>query len=183
MCSRPSQVHLRRGGSDSGRLHSGGRCAGVRRTGCRSECATSFDLGGRFLMPGMIDAHIHPIGTKECGGWWPLYPVQAKLLDTGRSLPNLVSFVGKTVEIASQPDGRHTGHRQRARHRLLVSTGRNRHGVEWLGNFANVPYHPFLDRMPPHGLGQQESPRARPGINAAYVHKLRRRRSGLLLRF
>src|SRR4029077_18998717 len=30
--------------------------------------ARQVDLGGRFLMPGMIDAHVHPIGTKNAVG-------------------------------------------------------------------------------------------------------------------
>ena len=59
--------------------------------------ARRVDLGGRFLMPGMLDAHAHPIGNRNVlGGGTSL--VQASFSDTGGSLPDLVNFVGKTID-------------------------------------------------------------------------------------
>jgi len=59
--------------------------------------ARRVDLGGRFLMPGMLDAHAHPLGSRQVlGGGTGL--VQANFPDTSDSLPDLVSFVGKTAD-------------------------------------------------------------------------------------
>jgi predicted amidohydrolase YtcJ len=59
--------------------------------------ARRVDLGGRFLMPGMLDAHAHPIGAREVLGGGAIL-VLANFPDTSDSLPDLVSFVGKTVD-------------------------------------------------------------------------------------
>jgi predicted amidohydrolase YtcJ len=50
------------------------------------------DLKGKFLMPGMIDAHAHPID----GG---LGLIRATYTDTGDSILALTKFVGKHVEL------------------------------------------------------------------------------------
>ena len=59
--------------------------------------ARRVDLGGRFLMPGMLDAHAHPIGSRQVLGGGTIL-VLANFPDTSDSLPDLVSFVGKTVD-------------------------------------------------------------------------------------
>src|SRR5580658_1761320 len=48
--------------------------------------ARKIDLKGKFLMPGMIDAHAHPIA----GG---LTLIQANFVDTSDSIPALAQFV------------------------------------------------------------------------------------------
>jgi predicted amidohydrolase YtcJ len=52
--------------------------------------AAQVDLHGKFLMPGMIDAHAHPIA----GG---LTLIQAQYPDTQDSIPDLVRFVGQEL--------------------------------------------------------------------------------------
>jgi predicted amidohydrolase YtcJ len=52
--------------------------------------ANKVDLGGRFLMPGMIDAHAHPID----GG---LTLIEAGFPDPSASVPKLVEFVGEQL--------------------------------------------------------------------------------------
>jgi predicted amidohydrolase YtcJ len=54
--------------------------------------ARKVDLKGKFLMPGMIDAHAHPIA----GG---VGLIQAAYPDTGDSIPALTKFVTKHVEL------------------------------------------------------------------------------------
>jgi predicted amidohydrolase YtcJ len=59
--------------------------------------ARRVDLGGKFLMPGMIDAHAHPIGGRDVlGGGTSL--VMARFSDTEYSLPHLTEYVSKTLE-------------------------------------------------------------------------------------
>jgi predicted amidohydrolase YtcJ len=59
--------------------------------------AQRVDLQGKFLMPGMIDAHAHPIGGPlVLGGGFTL--VTATFPDTSDSIPDLVKFVGKTLD-------------------------------------------------------------------------------------
>jgi predicted amidohydrolase YtcJ len=53
--------------------------------------ARRIDLQGKFLMPGMIDAHAHPIA----GG---LTLIKASYPGTGNSIPALVQFVTEQVE-------------------------------------------------------------------------------------
>jgi len=52
--------------------------------------ANHVDLGGKFLMPGMIDAHAHPIA----GG---LSLIQAQFPETSASVPKLVEFVDEQL--------------------------------------------------------------------------------------
>jgi len=52
--------------------------------------ANLVDLEGKFLMPGMIDAHSHPIA----GG---LTLIDAQFPDTSGSVPKLVAFVGEQL--------------------------------------------------------------------------------------
>jgi predicted amidohydrolase YtcJ len=59
--------------------------------------AKRVDLHGKFLMPGMIDAHAHPIGGPlVLGGGFTL--VTATFPDTRDSIPDLVAFIGKTLD-------------------------------------------------------------------------------------
>jgi predicted amidohydrolase YtcJ len=53
--------------------------------------ARRIDLGGKFLMPGMIDAHAHPIA----GG---VTLIQANFPDTADSVPALVQFVAEQMK-------------------------------------------------------------------------------------
>ncbi len=53
--------------------------------------ARKIDLQGKFLMPGMIDAHAHPIA----GG---VTLVRARYSDTGDSIPGLVQFVTEQMD-------------------------------------------------------------------------------------
>jgi predicted amidohydrolase YtcJ len=52
--------------------------------------AERIDLKGRFLMPGMIDAHAHPI-------WGGLTLIEASFPDLKVSIPGLAAFVDKTL--------------------------------------------------------------------------------------
>jgi len=54
--------------------------------------ARKVDLKGKFLMPGMIDAHAHPIAGGES-------LIQANYPDTGDSIPSLTAFVTKHVAL------------------------------------------------------------------------------------
>ena len=72
-----------------------GTLASVERAA--GPVARLVNLGGRFLMPGMIDAHAHPIGSGRVLGGGSIL-VLANFPDTSDSLPDLVSFVGKTVD-------------------------------------------------------------------------------------
>src|SRR5580704_6024715 len=53
--------------------------------------AKKIDLGGKFLMPGIIDAHAHPIA----GG---LTLIQARYPDPHDSVPDLVRFVTEQID-------------------------------------------------------------------------------------
>ena len=52
--------------------------------------AKKVDLGGKFLMPGMIDGHAHPIAGGET-------LIQANYPDTKDSIPSLTTFVAEHV--------------------------------------------------------------------------------------
>jgi hypothetical protein len=65
-----------------------GTLASVQRTAGPS--ARKVDLKGKFLMPGMIDAHAHPIA----GG---VTLIQANFPDTGDSVPALTEFVAQQM--------------------------------------------------------------------------------------
>lgn len=60
--------------------------------------ARRIDLKGRFLMPGMLDAHAHPIA----GGMTLL---QASYPDTQDSIPDLVRFVGEQMDKGASRQG------------------------------------------------------------------------------
>ena len=129
--------------------------------------ARRVDLGGRFLMPGMIDAHAHPIGSRNVlGGGTSL--VQASFTDTGAPLPELVSFVGKTIDARSSLMG----------DTVIVN------GIDtdyWLhaadidkalssGRYADVPI--ILIGSDGHTAWANGRARERAGITAAYLRKL-----------
>jgi predicted amidohydrolase YtcJ len=125
------------------------------------------DLGGRFLMPGMLDAHAHPIGTRKVLGGGAIL-VQANFPDTSDSLPDLVSFVGKTVDsrdsligdtvIVNGIDIGYWAHAADIDHALSG------------GRFADVPI--VLIGSDGHTGWANKRARARAGITAAYLHKL-----------
>jgi predicted amidohydrolase YtcJ len=69
----------------------------IDATAAAGTSATRVDLHGRFLMPGMIDAHAHPIGAHLVfGGGLGL--VMANFPDQNGSVPDLVRYVAATVD-------------------------------------------------------------------------------------
>jgi predicted amidohydrolase YtcJ len=129
--------------------------------------ARRIDLGGRFLMPGMLDAHAHPIGDGKMFGGGAML-VLANFPDTGVSLPDLVSFVGKTVDSQASVmgdtvivNGLDTGYWSHAAEiDAVLSTGR----------FAEVPI--VLFGSDGHTGWANGRARARAGITAAYLRGL-----------
>jgi predicted amidohydrolase YtcJ len=129
--------------------------------------ARRIDLGGRFLMPGMLDAHAHPIGTRKVLGGGTIL-VQANFPDTSDSLPDLVSFVGKTVDSRVSligdtviVNGIDIGYWAHAADIERVLSG---------GRFADVPI--VLIGSDGHTGWANKRARMRAGITAAYLHKL-----------
>lgn len=72
-----------------------GNCADAQAA--VGDGAARIDLHGHFLMPGMIDAHAHPIGAHLVFGGG-LQLVMASFPDLSNSIPDLVRFVGDTVD-------------------------------------------------------------------------------------
>jgi predicted amidohydrolase YtcJ len=131
------------------------------------EGARRVDLGGRFLMPGMLDAHAHPIGSRKVLGGGAIL-VLANFPDTGDSLPDLVSFVGKTVDSRASlvgdtvvVNGLDTGYWAHAADIDGALSG---------GRFAKVPI--ALFGSDGHTGWANSKARARAGITAAYLRKL-----------
>jgi predicted amidohydrolase YtcJ len=129
--------------------------------------ARRVDLGGRFLMPGMLDAHAHPIGGRQVlGGGATL--VLANFPDTSDSLPDLVSFVGKTVDSRASlmgdtviVNGLDLGYWPHAADIDETLSG---------GRFAGVPI--VLIGSDGHTGWANKKARTRAGITAAYLRKL-----------
>jgi predicted amidohydrolase YtcJ len=129
--------------------------------------ARRVDLGGRFLMPGMLDAHAHPIGSRKVLGGGTIL-VQANFPDTSDSLPDLVSFVGKTVDSRASLMG----------DTVIVNgldIGYWSHiadidGALSGGRFAEVPI--ALFGTDGHTGWANKKARERAGITAAYLRKL-----------
>ena len=73
-----------------------GDLSSVERTAGPS--ARRVDLHGKFLMPGMIDAHAHPIegGIRRVMAYYP---------DTTGSIPDLVKFVGEQMDKRTSMQG------------------------------------------------------------------------------
>jgi predicted amidohydrolase YtcJ len=129
--------------------------------------ARRVDLGGRFLMPGMLDAHAHPIGSRKVLGGGTIL-VLANFPDTSDSLPDLVSFVGKTVDsrVSLMGDtvivnGLDIGYWSHAADIDGALSG---------GRFAEVPI--VLFGSDGHTGWANKKARARAGITAAYLRKL-----------
>jgi predicted amidohydrolase YtcJ len=129
--------------------------------------ARRVDLGGRFLMPGMIDAHAHPIGSRNVlGGGTSL--VQASFTDIGKPLSDLVSFVGKTVDARSSLMG----------DTVIVNsvdTGYWLHASDidkalGSGRYADVPI--ILIGSDGHTAWANRKARERAGITASYLRTL-----------
>jgi predicted amidohydrolase YtcJ len=129
--------------------------------------AQRVDLGGRFLMPGMLDAHAHPIGSRKVLGGGEVL-VQANFPDTDDSLPALVGFVGKTVDSRASLMG----------DTVIVNgldIGYWAHaadidGALSSGRFAEVPI--VLFGSDGHTGWANKKARARADITAAYLRKL-----------
>jgi hypothetical protein len=129
--------------------------------------ARRVDLGGRFLMPGMLDAHAHPIGSRKVLGGGAIL-VQANFPDTSDSLPDLVSFVGKAVDSRVSMigdtvivNGIDIGYWAHAADIDAALSG---------GRFANVPI--VLIGSDGHTGWANKTARARASITAAYLRKL-----------
>ena len=129
--------------------------------------ARRVDLGGKFLMPGMLDAHAHPIGgTQVLGGGATL--VMASFPDTSGSVPDLVAFVGRTIDAGTSRlgdtvvvNGIDTGYWSRAAEiDAALSSGR----------FANLPV--VLYGSDGHTGWANAKARARAGISASYLRSL-----------
>lgn len=129
--------------------------------------ARRVNLGGRFLMPGMIDAHAHPIGSKRMvGGGATL--VLANFPDTNGSLPDLVSFVGKTVDSKASLMGDTV-----IINGLDIAYWAHAADIEKAlssGRFAAVPI--ALMGTDGHTAWANKKARARAGITQAYLRKL-----------
>ncbi len=131
------------------------------------EGARRVDLGGRFLMPGMLDAHAHPIGSRKVLGGGAIL-VLANFPDTSDSLPDLVSFVGKTIDSRASlmgdtviVNGLDIGYWSHAADIDGALSG---------GRFAEVPI--VLFGSDGHTGWANKKARARAGITAAYLRKL-----------
>ena len=129
--------------------------------------ARRVDLGGRFLMPGMLDAHAHPIGTRKVLGGGAIL-VLANFPDTSDSLPDLVSFVGKTIDSRASlmgdtviVNGLDIGYWSHAADIDGALSG---------GRFAEVPI--VLFGSDGHTGWANNKARERAGITAAYLRKL-----------
>ena len=131
------------------------------------QVARRIDLGGRFLMPGMLDAHAHPIGSRKVLGGGTML-VLANFPDTSDSLPDLVSFVGKTVDSRASLVG----------DTVIVygldigywSHAADIDGALSGGRFAEVPI--VLIGSDGHTGWANKKARARAGITEAYLRKL-----------
>jgi predicted amidohydrolase YtcJ len=123
--------------------------------------ANKVDLAGRFLMPGMIDAHAHPIA----GG---MALIGAQFLDARDSVPELVRFV--TEQLAKNPGGRGDA--------LVISgldLGYWAHAQEIddalsTGPFARKPI--VLYGSDGHTVWANRTARTRAGITAHYLRTL-----------
>ena len=129
--------------------------------------ARRVDLGGKFLMPGMIDAHAHPIGGRlVLGGGFTL--VMANFPDTRDSVPDLVTFVGKTADAGTSRlgdtvvvNGVDIGYWAHAAEIDALLSG---------GRFANVPL--VLFGSDGHTAWANRRARTRAGISAHYLRSL-----------
>jgi hypothetical protein len=129
--------------------------------------ARRVDLGGRFLMPGMIDAHAHPIGGRKVLGGGAIL-VLANFPDAKGSLPDLIAFVASTVD----------SHASLMGDTVIVNgldIGYWAHAADIdaalsAGRFAGVPI--VLFGSDGHTGWANRKARDRAGITAAYLHKL-----------
>ena len=131
------------------------------------SAARRVDLGGKFLMPGMIDAHAHPIGSRKMlGGGGTL--VLANFPDTGASLSDLVAFVAKTIDAGSSRLGDTT-----VVNGLDIGYWAHANDIDAAlssGRFASVPV--VLFGSDGHTGWANSKARARAGITADYLRKL-----------
>lgn len=129
--------------------------------------ARRVDLGGRFLMPGMLDAHVHPIGGLQAFGGGDIL-VMANFPDLGGSLPDLVAFVAKTIDAGTSRLGDTV-----VVYGLDTAYWEHAAGIDAVlsrGRFANVPI--VLFGSDGHTAWANSQARARAHITAAYLRKL-----------
>ncbi len=129
--------------------------------------ARRIDLGGRFLMPGMLDAHAHPIGSGKLYGGGSML-VLATFPESEYSLADLVSFVAKTIASKSSQlgdtvvvNGLDIGYWSHAAEIEGALSG---------GQFAEVPI--VLFGSDGHTGWANRKARTRAGITAASLRKL-----------
>lgn len=123
--------------------------------------ARRIDLKGKFLMPGMIDGHAHPID----GG---LTLIQANFPDLGASVPALTAFVSRHVKMKDSRlgdtlivNGIDIGYWAHAADIETALSG---------GAFAQQPI--VLNGSDGHTAWANRAARERAGITAAYVRGL-----------
>ena len=123
--------------------------------------AQRIDLRGKFLMPGMIDAHAHPIS----GG---LSLIDASFPDLGLDLPKLTAFVEQTVNAGKSRDGDVT-----TIYDVDIPYWTHTAELNQLfsnGAYANTPI--VLDGSDGHTAWANEAALARAGITAALIRSL-----------
>lgn len=127
--------------------------------------ARQVDLKGRFLMPGMIDAHAHPL-SEGVGGGWTL--ISLNFPDDKADVSKLTQFVSQHLK---DPVSRHGD--------VLNISGLDisywAHAAEIdaalsSGEFASVPI--MLDGSDGHTGWANKALRARAGITADYIRGL-----------
>jgi len=127
--------------------------------------AKQVDLKGRFLMPGMIDAHAHPL-SEGVGGGWSL--ISLNFTDDTGDVAKLAKYVSQHLK---DPDSRHGD--------VLNIGGLDlsywAHAAEIdaalsSGEFANTPI--MLDGSDGHTGWANKALRARAGITQQYLRGL-----------
>ena len=134
--------------------------------------ARKVDLHGKFLMPGMIDAHAHPIA----GG---LTLIQARYPDTERFGPRSRAIRRRADGQEYEPPRRRAGH-FRSRPRLLDACRRHRRGAE-CGQLRQATHRPIRLRRP-YRLGQPARTHSRRDHTAVPPKPLAERAALLWLR-
>ena len=119
------------------------------------------DLQGKFLMPGMIDAHAHPM-------WGGMTLVMASFADANGSIPDLVKFIDAQID----------AHKSFVGDTLVIyniDLGYWAHAAELdailsHGRYATIPI--VLNGSDFHTTWANQAVRERAGINADYLRKL-----------
>jgi len=125
------------------------------------KAARKIDLHGKFLMPGMIDAHAHPM-------WGGMTLVMANYPDTNDSIPDLINFINQQID----------NHKSFIGDTLVVydiDLGYWAHAAELdailsQGRYATLPI--VLNGSDFHTSWANQAARQRAGITADYLRTL-----------